>query len=158
MGEVKEIKMVGAIILNDRNGVMLQLRDDPQFAGQWSTFGGYVEEGDKTVDDAIKREIQEEIGCEIDLKFFSKYIILEGNLKLVNYFFYGYIDDHTDINLKEGKGFGFFSIDQIKDMKLILNSDYVLFRFFKKVLNFEDLKWEEFKQGFALSNTPQDIS
>ena len=145
MQELQTVVTAGAIILNRKNEVLLQLRDDPQFAGRWATIGGYVEERDVNIEDAIRREILEEIGCELDLKFFSKYIQLQDNIRVINHFFWGYIDDDQEINLKEGKGAKFFSIEQIKKMKLILNSDFLLFRFFRLALNF-DLKWQDFDQ------------
>lgn len=72
----------GAIIVNEKNQVLLMRRagtvnNEP---GYWTKPGGTVEFGEKVVD-AVKREIKEEIGVEIECtKFlgYSDHITAEG--------------------------------------------------------------------------------
>jgi ADP-ribose pyrophosphatase len=57
----------GALIVNDRNETLLLKRvGDRVDSGVWAKSGGKVEFGE-TVQDAIKREVREELGVEIEL-------------------------------------------------------------------------------------------
>lgn len=58
----------GALIINDKNETLLVKRalKSNNEAGFWSKPGGTVEFGE-IVEDAIKREIKEELGIEIEL-------------------------------------------------------------------------------------------
>ena len=59
----------GALIVNDKNQVLLMHRTGKSsggLGGTWSRPGGTVEFGE-TVDDAIKREIKEELNLDIEL-------------------------------------------------------------------------------------------
>lgn len=69
----------GALIINDKNETLLIKRTSKtrNENGFWSKPGGGVEFGEK-VEDAVKREIKEELGVEIELiKFlgFTNHII-----------------------------------------------------------------------------------
>lgn len=56
----------GAFILNDRNELLLQQRNKAPEKGYWSIPGGKVEMFE-TFHQAVKREIKEEIGVEIEI-------------------------------------------------------------------------------------------
>jgi mutator protein MutT len=56
---------VGAIIL-DRNRVVLARRGRPPALGQWSLPGGIVEPGE-TMEEAIVREVEEEVGLKVEV-------------------------------------------------------------------------------------------
>jgi mutator protein MutT len=58
----------GALIVNDKDEALLMKRGpkSKNEAGYWSKPGGSVEFGEK-VEDAVKREIREELGIEIEL-------------------------------------------------------------------------------------------
>jgi mutator protein MutT len=63
---------VGAIIINNRDEILLMKRSKntklhKTTANLWSTPGGVVEFGEK-IEDAIIREVKEELGVEIDIK------------------------------------------------------------------------------------------
>lgn len=64
----------GAIILNDKNQVLLMQRSSKanNEPGYWTKPGGTVEFGEKVVD-AVKREIKEEVGIEIKCTKFLGY-------------------------------------------------------------------------------------
>ena len=66
---------VDAIIINDEGKVLLQKRsaNNQFFPNHWGLVGGWMEWGE-TVEDALKREAQEEVGVEIEVvKFIGKY-------------------------------------------------------------------------------------
>ena len=64
----------GALIVNDKNETLLIKRTSKSRneAGFWSKPGGLVDFGE-TVEDAIKREIKEELGIEIELADYLGY-------------------------------------------------------------------------------------
>lgn len=65
----------GALIFNDKGEVLLLKRTakTKNQAGQWSKPGGSIEFGEK-VEDAIIREIKEEVGVDIELTKFLNYV------------------------------------------------------------------------------------
>ncbi len=60
---------VGAVILNERQEVLLLLRKRPPEAGYWTIPGGAVE-WFETCETAIRRECHEEVGLEIEIDRF----------------------------------------------------------------------------------------
>lgn len=68
MGEYlmgKEIKVVAAMIEQDGNILCMQRKSGP-LANKWEFPGGKVEAGE-TLEEALKREIKEELACEIEV-------------------------------------------------------------------------------------------
>ncbi len=62
---------VGAIILNSKNEILLMKRrqeisEDRTTSGMWSVPGGEVDFMEK-IEDAIKREVKEEIGVDVEI-------------------------------------------------------------------------------------------
>ena len=79
----------GALIINDKNEALLVKRGvkSKNEVGVWSKPGGAVEFGEK-VEDAVKREIKEELGVGIELsKFlgFTNHIIKSENQHWVTF-------------------------------------------------------------------------
>jgi len=79
----------GALIINDKNEALLVKRGvkSKNEVGVWSKPGGTVEFGEK-VEDAVKREIKEELGVDIKLsKFlgFTNHIIKSENQHWVTF-------------------------------------------------------------------------
>jgi 8-oxo-dGTP diphosphatase len=77
---MKEISMA---LLFDRHGkLLIYLRDDDPdipFPNHWDFFGGHVEEGE-TPEDALVREVREELGIDLTgWKFFRTYVCTEGD-------------------------------------------------------------------------------
>jgi len=61
---------VGALIIDGENIVMIQ-RGKPPNEGWWSLPGGVVEAGEK-LEDALRREVREETGLELDAVQFAE--------------------------------------------------------------------------------------
>ena len=79
----------GALIINDKNEALLVKRGvkSKNEVGVWSKPGGAVEFGEK-VEDAVRREIKEELGVNIELsKFlgFTNHIIKSENQHWVTF-------------------------------------------------------------------------
>src|SRR5690625_1957964 len=61
----KEIKVVAAMIEQDGNILCMQ-RKSGTLANKWEVPGGKVEAGE-TLEEALKREVKEELACEIEV-------------------------------------------------------------------------------------------
>ena len=62
----KLIKVVGAIIENDKDEILCALRSpEMDLPNMWEFPGGKIEEGE-TLSDAIVREIKEELDCSVE--------------------------------------------------------------------------------------------
>ena len=67
--EKKQFFVVMALIKNDEGKILMQKRIDPEPAwayGKWEFPGGGVEWGEST-EEALQREMQEEIGCNVEI-------------------------------------------------------------------------------------------
>src|SRR5690554_6121717 len=68
-------QVVSAMLYNARGQVLLQLRDDKPgipYPNHWTLFGGQVEKGE-TPDQAIRRELQEELGRVVPLVLWKEF-------------------------------------------------------------------------------------
>ncbi|MBZ9633710.1 (deoxy)nucleoside triphosphate pyrophosphohydrolase [Clostridium sp. FP1] len=62
----KLIKVVGAIIENEKNEILCALRSPKMsLPNMWEFPGGKIE-GSETLKEAIEREIKEELACEVE--------------------------------------------------------------------------------------------
>ena len=110
------------VLLSDPGGnVLLNLRDDKPgvlHPGHWAIIGGGVEAGEE-LDEALRREVAEEIGYELDVAHeFCRIVDWEGNRHLV-IVYVATIDATIDeLHLGEGKEIRFFPPDAIARLKL----------------------------------------
>jgi len=127
---------VGIILLNNKNKVLLQLRDnnvDIEFPNCWVIFGGEVNEKEKPRD-ALKRELLEEIELKLDnFDFFGNYYYKDQRKQHI--FFSRCNLDTTKIKLHEGADLRFFSRNELDKIKLGFNMEEVLKIFFDKLEN-----------------------
>ena len=128
----------GIIFINSNNEILLLLRDDVPnipFPNQWDIPGGKIEEGE-TPDFAVKREMKEELGLDTlnDLKLFKIY----NSENLTDFIFWKKLDLNIDkITLNEGQKIQYFSLDEIRKMKLAFNYNQVVEEFFKEIVEYE---------------------
>lgn len=122
---------VGAIILNENGEVLLQKKNSTyrKFPQKWCFFGGSVEEGE-TLEEAMNREIVEEIGINLEFTFFKKFnMTLEREL---NVFLAKFNKRLTEIRLDEGAGFAFFEKNEIPSLNMIESNKKALLEYIKK--------------------------
>jgi len=131
-----------SMILNNGNGeILLQHRDDkPEIwmPNKWGTFGGGLKLGESPLE-ALIREIRAEIEYKIkegtSNYFTSKnFIYLGGGVVTVS--FYSILDPSVrleDLRLNEGRNFGFWSYDDLKEMDLIPGEREVFEMYFQSI-------------------------
>ena len=114
------------IILKRDHKIPLNLRDNKSwinYPDYWGCIGGGIEKGETPLD-AIKREIKEEIDCEMkEITEIGKIIIKNDSdcRDCENIVFLGKIDvDEDSINLKEGKEVRYFDFEEIIKLKIPL--------------------------------------
>jgi len=121
----------GIILISAKGKVLLQQRDENASWNKnlWSEFGGQIEQGE-TPEEAIKRELKEELGIKIkELKLFKRYN-LERKEGIYEQFIFtaklNYPLKQLRQNQQEGKGLNLFSFKEIFNLRM---ADYT-----KKIL------------------------
>ena len=128
--------VVSAIILDPKNRILLQKKDSAYYLGpnKWSLFGGGIEK-DETAEEAIRREIGEELNILVrDLSFFEN-SIYEGVLgdKKVRIphktFIIKFDGNLKEIKLGEGAGFALFEKKELENLDMMPPTMEALKRF-----------------------------
>ncbi|MBC8099867.1 MAG: NUDIX domain-containing protein [Armatimonadetes bacterium] len=130
-------RVVGVILVNAQGEVLLQQRDDkPDLAypGYWTLFGGHVEDGEAT-DDAIRRELREELRIGLPLHFWWSYKCpvrtIPDKLMTINHVYVGYmIHDVATLTLYEGQAMAYFTPTAAAQVTLAFEQSKVLAKFF----------------------------
>jgi 8-oxo-dGTP diphosphatase len=125
MGNVIRMQGVNAIPLNADGKILLQQRDDRpdlSYPGYWTTFGGRVEDGE-TPDEAVRRELLEEIELDLPMRFWKVEdypMERDGQQIVVESFTYvGRIDRAaSEITLNEGQALGYFALEDLDGLKI----------------------------------------
>lgn len=110
-----------AIIVNaDNKFLLLKRSDDPKIwqPSKWALVGGGIEKGE-TPEKAVKREIEEEIGLEID-KFIKTFAIQRNPDSIEHIFACRYDGEPTDITLnEENTNYGWFNVEEIRFLNTV---------------------------------------
>jgi 8-oxo-dGTP diphosphatase len=117
------MKEIAAIILeNDKGEFLLYLRDNKPgipFPDHWDLIGGHVEEGE-THEDALVREVKEELGLDLkNYAFYKKYLCLTGDAyENTKYIYTGKINlPIEEVTLFEGVRPQYFTREEIPNVK-----------------------------------------
>lgn len=128
---------VNLIITNEENKILLVRRSDNKEVeqGMWSIPGGRVEKNE-AFEDALLREIREELGVDIlEYAYFKSYFI--GGLDpIIAVYFHGKINSNTIIINHEASSYSWFKEKDIHSLTLAFNQTQVLtdFLHFKRQL------------------------
>jgi 8-oxo-dGTP diphosphatase len=136
--ETKRIRCAGAILYNAHGQILIQQRDAKPgllFPLHWTTLGGRVEDGEHP-DDAIRRELLEEIELEPQVRFWRifehAYEVDGEQITVEQHVYVGEINlPVSDIVLNEGQALGYFEADDINNLPIAFGLAPLFKDFFK---------------------------
>lgn len=118
---MKERTVATLVLYNDQKQILLQQRseDAPRWPGYWAVFGGGVEDGE-TIEDALRREIREELNYEVrnPRLFITEQAVSEDGVLIKGNVFVEKYDASQTLILGEGQGFGWFSLEEALQLKI----------------------------------------
>ena len=94
---------VDAILISDRNSVLLIERGRDPFKGKWALPGGFIEM-DEELETACRRELEEETGLRVgELKQFRAYggVNRDPRHRTISVLFYAFTDDELIANASD---------------------------------------------------------
>jgi 8-oxo-dGTP diphosphatase len=104
------------IIPIDSHGLALlqqKTYDAPNYPGVWSLFGGSIEEGEDPVY-AARRELKEELDIQLPDTALEQLGIFPSDVgKKERIVYIAMFDDQLKMTLREGRGLGYFSEEEI---------------------------------------------
>ena len=129
---MKELFVVAAIIKKD-NKILATQRGYGEFEGLWEFPGGKIEEGE-TKEEALVREIKEELNADIIVEKFA----LDLEWQYPNFYLYMSCFEcvlESDIELLEHMGARWLSLDELDSVKWI-EADIKAVNYIKESLTF----------------------
>lgn len=108
--------MVSIIPYNERGEALLQQRDNApgiRYPGHWTIFGGAVEPEDRSFDEAIRRELFEELELDLPVRHWHTYTCpdrsVPDQLDVIVHVYVAPTDRPIEsITLCEGQAMGYF--------------------------------------------------
>jgi len=118
---MKKIKCAGVIFVDENDEILLEDRRKISKHGEdWSFFGGSIEEGE-TIEEALAREVKEELGYILkDHDFFLKYRfqVKDADLDLTYYMFLAEMPDLGQLHAHGNASLGKFTINEALSLKI----------------------------------------
>lgn len=131
-GPAPEVAGVQVILLDSRDRVLLQLRDDiPDipFPGSWCLPGGHLEDGENAVVAAV-RELREEMSLQIP-PWALRHVTSARRHYGLEHTYWMHLDvDAERLPLTEGQAVRFHTLAQVRNLKLGYEDNAVLEDFF----------------------------
>jgi 8-oxo-dGTP diphosphatase len=132
---VAGIPYVAVIVKNSHDQVLLLLRDNKpglSFANHWTLPGGCVE-FNETIEAAVQRELQEEIGLELSVTVWKTYERIAGDVLVEQHVFVSSTDcDISAMTLGEGQALRFFDKDQLALLPIGFEFEHLLTEYFRE--------------------------
>jgi 8-oxo-dGTP diphosphatase len=116
------IEIAQVLLFDRRRRLLIYLRDDKRqipFPNHWDLFGGHAE-GGETPEQALVREVKEELGVDLlEWKFFRRYECLTGDAyPNTKYIYHARIDKTPDeLVLREGQRLAAITIDEREEYR-----------------------------------------
>ena len=131
--------MVSVIPVNGRGEVLLQQRDHTTgilYPGCWTIFGGAVE-GEETFDEAIRREILEELDLDFPVIHWHDYRCpvrsIPGELDVMVHVYTGALDLPVErLTLYEGQAMGWFDVAGVEALDVGFEKKPVILKFLRE--------------------------
>ncbi|MCU0510165.1 MAG: NUDIX domain-containing protein [Anaerolineae bacterium] len=129
------VPCVAIIVTNPAGQVLLNLRDDRlglPFANCWTLPGGRVEAGETAVE-AADRELEEETGLRMPLKFWRCYSrpTTDPGLIIQQHVYLGRIDSSNPaLQVGEGQALAFFDSIRLRELSVGFGFDSLLREYF----------------------------
>lgn len=125
------ISTVAAIIKNKDEKILLTCRNVEPFSGYWCLPGGHIDDYENA-NEAVIREVKEEIGLDFDGEFFTYFdeIIPEHNFHAVVLVFTGYGNGQIVTQESEISKFGWFSLEEARSLDLAFEHNNILEQYF----------------------------
>ncbi len=131
--ELPKQTAVRAIIVNSERKVMLIKRGKGTFeGGKWCLVGGKPD-NDEELDVAVSRELQEEVGSNLPLSYWTEIENPDTStgVKWTTHYFVGQSDElPTDFDRREVSKVGFFSQQELDDIEIAFDHRDILKRYF----------------------------
>lgn len=128
------------LLYDDKQRFLLQHRteDAVWLPGHWGFFGGEIDQGEGP-EEAVKREAIEETGYPLR----NPRMVLEKNFVLDDhsgclYIFIERYDNVTPIVLGEGQGFGWYTLEGAKKLKMV-DRDWAVVEYVDRQLHRSDV-------------------
>lgn len=125
------INVVAAILKKDNKILIAKKKQGKPLAGYWEFPGGKVEK-QETQEEALIRELKEEMNIEIQIKaYIGESVYDYGDNKIVSLKGYTAIIKSGNINLSDHDEYRWVTLEEIKDYK-IAPADIPLIDFMKR--------------------------
>ena len=131
-------------IMNDKGEVLMQKRADNKnrHPGEWAKTGGHVEAGE-TVEDALQREVKEEVGMFVPKESMQLISIFRSHNPDNNFFVYSFISyvnykiEECELQKEEVAEIRYFTIEELEQAKKEDNKEYAFSRWTDEEFNQE---------------------
>ncbi len=131
---MKQISVSAGILINNDNQILLSQRTaDKSFPGQWEFPGGKIESSE-TANEALIRELKEELGIDIDNSYLFKRIEHYYDSFTANIEFFIVDSWSGELSGEEGQLVRWFSAGDLKDLPILAADNPVieeLYEFFR---------------------------
>ena len=150
---------VGCWIMNEKGEVLMEQRafSKVKNPGKWCKPGGHVDAGEKP-DEAIQREVYEEIGLKVEPKDVINIEIFKKEREHDNTFTYGYIfftnkkEEDYVIQEEEVNAVKYFKIEDLEQYKKEGNENFTFYKWDIDSFNVQMNLLKEYREKIAKSN------
>ena len=127
---------VDALVINERDEIVLVKRKHPPYEGQWALPGGFVEENE-TVENALIREMREELDIDVSKSYDLVGVYSEPDRdprgRTVTLAFICWVDRNVQPNAGDDAGEAkFFDWNDVYNMNLAFDHDRIFIENIRK--------------------------